>query len=91
MKFEFGSRRDHCVYNDSVLVTNSATLNYDKDLKQVRLLAFQTSQAVVSIKISKLHICFCSFYLSCPIHEFFFFLSTICLLCCLVLLNSVSF
>ena len=27
------------------------------------------SQAAVSIKIRKLHICFCSFHLSCPILE----------------------
>ena len=45
-------------------------------------------QAAIVIKISNLLICFCSFDLSCPLLEFFFYLT---FFCCIVLLNSVHF
>ena len=53
------------------------------DLKQIRLLAFWTSQATISIKISNFLICFCSFYLFFPILEKIIVFK-IWILCCLI-------
>ena len=52
------------------------------------ILLRQFSQADISVKISNVLICFCSFYLSCPILEKGNFIKN---LYCIVLLNSGFF